>query len=99
MTADRTDEPDGYAWSWDDVPGLESPCDPPNVPSVLACDEFEKLLDRVARAVAALNEAPDPALVTEPSRAQVLAIQRANQSAWRILTEGRDPHSRRGGSA
>lgn len=53
---------------------------------------------RITRAIAALDAAPDvdPAQAT---RAQVTALHAANLAAWAILTEGRDPPSRRGTDA
>lgn len=56
------------------------------------------LYHRVQRATAALDTAPDvdPAKAT---RAEVAATHAANLKAWTILTEGRDPPSRRGAGA
>ena len=54
--------------------------------------------ERIDRAIEALNAAPDidPAKAT---RAEVSALHASNLQAWTILTEGRDPPSRRGGDA
>lgn len=51
--------------------------------------------ERITRAITALDTAPDvdPAKAT---RAEVSAMRAANLLAWTILTEGRDPPSRRG---
>ena len=60
----------------------------------VTCDD-RLLLDRITRAAAALNTAPDvdPAKAT---RTEVAALHAANAAAWAILTEGSDPPSRRG---
>ena len=51
-------------------------------------------LDRIRRALIALNTAPDvdPAKAT---RAEVAALHEANLAAWMVLTEGDVPPSRR----
>lgn len=60
--------------------------------------EIERLRDQLTRAIAALDTAPDvnPAKAT---RAEVAATHAANLRAWTILTERRDPPSRRGTGA
>ena len=49
---------------------------------------------RIARAIAAMDEAPDPPS-DEASKRQASAIHAANRVAHAILTEGRDPPSQR----
>ena len=63
---------------------------------VAAAAEIGRARDRITRALAALDTAPDvdPAKAT---RAEVAAIVAANLAAWMVLTEGRDPPSQRGG--
>lgn len=50
-----------------------------------------QLEDRIARAIDALNEAPD--LVDKPTKREIQAITDANMRAWIILTEGIHPPS------
>jgi hypothetical protein len=47
---------------------------------------LDKLADRIARATAALQRAPDVS-AREATRAQVESILRAQMDAWVILTE------------
>lgn len=54
------------------------------------------LEDRIARAATILAAAPDPHLHT---RAETQAIADANQRAWVVLMEGRDPVSQRAGES
>ena len=56
--------------------------------------ERDDLANRIARAVAILDEAPDPAS-DDVSKREAHAIQSANRRAWAVLTEGRDPPSKR----
>ena len=56
--------------------------------------ERDELADRISRAVAILDEAPDPAS-DDASKREAHAIQAANRRAWAVLTEGRDPPSKR----
>ena len=48
-----------------------------------------ELRDRIARAVACLNAAPDPA--GDPTWQEVAAIVAANRVAWVVLTEAQSP--------
>lgn len=58
-------------------------------------EEIDRLNARISRAVEVLNEAPDIPLTTEVSKRQASAVLQANQRAWVVLVEGRDPPSRR----
>lgn len=53
--------------------------------------QCHRLLDRIDRAAALLAAAPHPY--------DLHAIAAANQAAWVVLTEGRDPDSQRHGNA
>lgn len=55
--------------------------------------ERDALRDRIARADAELDAAPDPADPEKPSRREAKAMAEANLRAWHVLTEGRDPPS------
>lgn len=57
--------------------------------------ERDALRDRIARAVAELDAAPDSADPEKPSRREAKATADANLRAWTVLTEGRDPPSKR----
>lgn len=57
--------------------------------------ERDDLRERIARAVAELDAAPDPADPEKPSRREAKAAAEANLRAWAVLCEGRDPPSRR----
>ena len=56
--------------------------------------ETDALRDRLARAVAELDAAPD-ADPDKPSKRAMREVLAANTRAWAVLTEGRDPPSKR----
>lgn len=56
--------------------------------------ERDALRDRIERAVAELDRAPD-ADPEKPGKRAMRDVMRANTFAWHVLTEGRDPPSKR----
>ena len=54
-----------------------------------ATDTIDDMRDRIARAVACLDAAPDPA--GDPTWQEVAATVAANRAAWVVLTEGHAP--------
>ena len=56
--------------------------------------ELGELRDRIRRAVAELDAAPD-ADPEKPSKRAMREVLQANTRAWAVLTEGRDPPSKR----
>lgn len=61
--------------------------------TALKC-EIATLLHRMSRAVAELDAAPD-ADPEKPSKRAMREVLAANTRAWAVLTEGRDPPSKR----
>ena len=57
-------------------------------------DQVRTLEDRINRAIAALDACAD-APSDKATRSESATWKAANNAAWIILTEGRDPHSRR----
>lgn len=57
--------------------------------------ERDALRERITRAVAELDAAPDIDPDKLCGKAKALAVAQANTRAWAVLTEGRDPPSRR----
>ena len=51
------------------------------------------LRDRIGRATAELDAAPDTADPERPTKREAKAMAEANLRAWHVLTEGRDPLS------
>lgn len=57
--------------------------------------EWDVLRDRIARATAELDRAPDSADPEKPIKREAKAMAQANLFAWTVLMEGRDPPSKR----